>query len=186
MPVVKNPPASAGDARDVGLIPGLGRSPGIGNGNPLWYSCLENPMNREAWWATAHGITKNQTQVSTHALFIPSCLVDFYRSLHWHEWFGSEPMLFLQALKQPYPFQTILSLVWCSDLPVVSCHSWASLGSLSTQQRGFKFLLFFFIFKLYIIVLVLPNIKMNPPQVYMCSPSLLKSLQWFPIAHRLK
>ena len=77
VPVVKNPPASAGDVRDVGLIPGLGRSPGIGNGNPLWYSCLENPMNREAWWATAHGITKNQTQVSTHALFIPSCLVDF-------------------------------------------------------------------------------------------------------------
>ena len=137
---------SAYNAGDPGSIPGSGRSPGIGNGNPLWYSCLENPMNREAWWATAHGITKNQTQVSTHALFIPSCLVDFYRSLHWHEWFGSEPMLFLQALKQPYPFQTILSLVWCSDLPVVSCHSWASLGSLSTQQRGFKFLLFFFYF----------------------------------------
>ena len=50
--VVKNPPANAGDARDMGLIPGLRRSPGVGNGNPLQYSCLENPMDREAWWAT--------------------------------------------------------------------------------------------------------------------------------------
>ena len=45
----------------VGKIPGLGRSPGEGNGNPLLYSCLENPMDRGAWWATAHGVTKSQT-----------------------------------------------------------------------------------------------------------------------------
>ena len=50
--VVKNLPANAGDSRDMGLIPGLGRSSGVGNGNPLKYSCLENPMDREAWWAT--------------------------------------------------------------------------------------------------------------------------------------
>ena len=53
--VVKNPPANAGDLRDSGLIPGLGRSPGGGNGNPLQYSFLENPMDREAWWAAVHG-----------------------------------------------------------------------------------------------------------------------------------
>ena len=53
--VVKNPPASAGDVRDLGLIPGSGRSPGGGHGNPLQYSCLENPMDRGAWWATVHG-----------------------------------------------------------------------------------------------------------------------------------
>ena len=47
--VVKNPPASAGDIRDVGLIPGLGRSPGGGHGNLLQYSCLENPMDKGAW-----------------------------------------------------------------------------------------------------------------------------------------
>ena len=47
--VVKNPPANAGDAGDMGSIPGLGRSPGEGNGNPLQYSCWENPMDREAW-----------------------------------------------------------------------------------------------------------------------------------------
>ena len=50
--VKKNPPANAGDLRDSGSIPGLGRSPGEGHGNPLQYSCLEIPMDREAWWAT--------------------------------------------------------------------------------------------------------------------------------------
>ena len=58
VPVVKNPPASTGDIRDMGSIPGLGRSPGEGNGTPLQYSCLENPMDRGAWWATVHGVAK--------------------------------------------------------------------------------------------------------------------------------
>ena len=62
---VKNPPASAGDARDSGLIPGLGKSPGEGNGNPLQYSCLENSMDRGTWQATVHGVAKSQTQLST-------------------------------------------------------------------------------------------------------------------------
>ena len=53
-PVVKNPPASAGDTRDVGSIPESGRSAGGGHGNPLQFSCLENPMNRGAWQATFH------------------------------------------------------------------------------------------------------------------------------------
>ena len=55
---------SASNAEDPGLIPGLGRSPGEGNGNPLQYSCLENPMDREAWWATVHGVAKSQTRLS--------------------------------------------------------------------------------------------------------------------------
>ena len=63
---VKNPPANAGDTRDAGLIPGLGRSPGEGNGNPLQYSCLNNSMDRGVWWATVHGIPKNQTQLNHH------------------------------------------------------------------------------------------------------------------------
>ena len=54
--VVKNPPANAGDVRDTGLIPGSGRSPGGGHGNPLQYSCLENPMDRGAYQATVHSI----------------------------------------------------------------------------------------------------------------------------------
>ena len=53
--MVKNPPANAGD---LGSLPGLGRSPGEGNGNPLQYSCLENPKDRGAWWATVHGVAR--------------------------------------------------------------------------------------------------------------------------------
>ena len=59
--VGKNPPANSGDARDVSLVPGSGRSPGEGNDNPLQYSCLENPVDRGVWWATVHGVTKSQT-----------------------------------------------------------------------------------------------------------------------------
>ena len=62
--------ASACNAGDLGSIPGSGRSPRGGNGNPLQYSCLENPMDRGAWWATVHGVTKSQTRLSdfTHSL----------------------------------------------------------------------------------------------------------------------
>ena len=69
--VVKNLPANAGDIRDVGSVPGSGRSSGEGNGNPLQYSCLENPMDRGAWQATVLGVSKSQTQLkrlSTHML----------------------------------------------------------------------------------------------------------------------
>ena len=59
--MVKNPSANAGDIKDTGLIPGLGRSPGGGHGNPLQYFCLENPMDRGSWRAIAHRVAKNQT-----------------------------------------------------------------------------------------------------------------------------
>ena len=62
--VVKNSPVSAGDPRDVDLIPGSGRSPGGGHGNPLQYSCLGNPVDRGAWWATVHGVAKSWTGLS--------------------------------------------------------------------------------------------------------------------------
>ena len=68
--VIKNPPANARDTRDVGSVPRSGRSPVAGHGNPLQYSCLENPMDRGAWWATVHRVTKRQTWLSwlsTHA-----------------------------------------------------------------------------------------------------------------------
>ena len=65
--MVKNLPVSAGDIRDAGSIPGSGRHPGEENGNPLQYSCLENPMDRGARQATVHGVTKSQTQLSMHA-----------------------------------------------------------------------------------------------------------------------
>ena len=62
--VVKNPPANAGDTEDAGSIPGSGRSPGGGNGNPLQYSCMKNPMDRRAWWSTVYGMAKSQTWLS--------------------------------------------------------------------------------------------------------------------------
>ena len=68
--VVKNPPANAEDIRDVGSIPGLGKSPGEGNGYPLQYSCLENSMDRVAWQATVHRVAKSQTQLKRLSMLI--------------------------------------------------------------------------------------------------------------------
>ena len=61
--VVKNPPANAGDIRGASSIPGLGRSPGVGNSNPLQYPYLENSADRGAWWASVHRVAKSQTQL---------------------------------------------------------------------------------------------------------------------------
>ena len=61
--------ASAHNVGDLGLLPGPGRSPGEGNGNPLHYSCLENSMDGGAWWATVHGVAKSQTQLSNFTFF---------------------------------------------------------------------------------------------------------------------
>ena len=63
--VIKNLPANAGDTGDVSSIPWLGKSPGGGNGNPLQYSCLENPMNGGDWQVTVHGVSKSMTQLNT-------------------------------------------------------------------------------------------------------------------------
>ena len=62
--MVKNLPANTGDVEDAGSIPESGRSLGVGNGNPLQYSCLGNPMDRGVWWATVHGVTKSLIQHS--------------------------------------------------------------------------------------------------------------------------
>ena len=64
--MVKNLPANAGDTGDMGLIPGSGRSPRVGNGNPLQYSCLGNSMDRGALWAIVHGVAKWDTTEHTH------------------------------------------------------------------------------------------------------------------------
>ena len=63
--MVKNPPTNAGDRRDTGSIPGLGRSPGGEHGKPLQYSCLENPKDRGAWWATVHRVAEWDTTEAT-------------------------------------------------------------------------------------------------------------------------
>ena len=69
--LVKNPPADAGDTRNLGSIPGLGRSPGEGHSNPPQYSCLENSVDRGVWWATVHGVAElDMTEVTDHAHII--------------------------------------------------------------------------------------------------------------------
>ena len=65
--VVRNPLANEGATRDAGLIPRSGRPPGGGSGNPLQYSCLENPIDRGTWQATVHGVAKSQTRLSDEA-----------------------------------------------------------------------------------------------------------------------
>ena len=72
--VIKNPPANVGDTRDSGSITGSGRSPGGLHGNLLQDFCLENPMDRGAWWATVHGVTKNWTRLSVHTQYIHTSL----------------------------------------------------------------------------------------------------------------
>ena len=74
-------PAYAGD---LGSIPGSGRSPGEGSGNPLQYFCLENPMDRRAWWATVHGVAKSQTRLSNFTFTFTDCVafIELPNSLH--------------------------------------------------------------------------------------------------------
>ena len=89
---VKNLPASAGDIRDAGSIPGLGRSAGEGHGNPRQCSCLGNPTEREAWQATVHGVSKNQTRLKQLSMHMHTGLLtggilswnsDLWVSEHW-------------------------------------------------------------------------------------------------------
>ena len=70
--MVKNLPANAGDAGDMGSTPGLGRSPQVGNGKPLQYSCLENSMDRGGWRATVHGVAKSWTRQAGVFFFVPA------------------------------------------------------------------------------------------------------------------
>ena len=71
--MVKNLPAEAGDVRDVCSIPGSGRSPRGGNGNPLHYSCLVNPMDRGAWWAIVHRVEKSRTRLKPLSTYADTC-----------------------------------------------------------------------------------------------------------------
>ena len=79
-----NSKESACSAGDLGLVPGLGRFPGEGNGHPLQYSCLENSMDKGAWWATVNGVTKSQTQLSNYHLhFSLSCAAETNNTGSW-------------------------------------------------------------------------------------------------------
>ena len=101
--VVKNPPVNAGDIRDAGPTPLWGRCPGGGHDNPLQYSCLENPMDRGAWWATVHGVAKSRTrlkQLSTCTRSLHKALFGaFLFSLCLPTWLREELHNFLKSCR---------------------------------------------------------------------------------------
>ena len=113
--VVKNPPANAGD---LGSIPGWGKSPGGGNGNPLQYSCLETPMDQRAWWATAHWASKNQTRLT---------------------WLSTDADMQAHVLNMHFPDDCILTddcPLWEASLPICA-HSHVSHLSLCAWKYAF-------------------------------------------------
>ena len=115
--VVKNPPANAGDMRRVVSISGVGRSSGIGNGNPLQCACLENPMDRGAWQATVHGVAKSQTWLSDWA----------------HKNFSSFTLLYVKQITSGNLLSDAGSsnLVLCDNL-----ERWDGLGGGKEVQEG--------------------------------------------------
>ena len=151
--VVKNLPANAGDIRDAGLISGLGRSPGGGHGNPLQYSCLESPMDREAWWATVHQYSKSSTwlkQLSMHIIIsdvehICKCLlamcVSFGESLFWSS------VHFLTVLFDNLILSCVTSLYILVINPL-SVALFANIFSYSVDCLFFLFMVFFAVQKL--------------------------------------
>ena len=94
--MIKNLPANAGDRRDAGLIPGLGITPGGGHGNPLPYSCLENPMDRGAWQATVHRVAQSQTRLKRLSTHICQCrrrgLGPWLRNIPWRRKWQPTPV----------------------------------------------------------------------------------------------
>ena len=105
----KNPPANAGNIRDMGSIPGLGRSPGEGHGNPLQYSCLENPMDRGVWRAAVHRVAKsdmNEAAEHAHTLCGPE------KPLRWHKPFLLGPWKYC-TFKIPAPKGVIFPYFIC-------------------------------------------------------------------------
>ena len=108
--VVKNSPANAGDWKDMGLIPGSERSPRVGNGNPLQYSCLENSMNRGAWRATVHGIREsNTTEHVFHGINGPQLVYPF---IHWRASATTNSELFQIKLWRTFVDRFLLSILW--------------------------------------------------------------------------
>ena len=116
--MVKNAIAYAGDARDTGSIPRLGRFPGVGNVNLLWYSCLENSKDRRARWATVYGATKSQIWLSTHT--------------HTHTHTHTDPLRVMPVVPQPLqPAPQRTPWLWCEIIvliPPVVLHLPCSLG----------------------------------------------------------
>ena len=106
---------SACNAGDLGSIPGWGRSPGEGNGNPLQYSCLENPMDGGAWWATVHGVAKSWTRLSDFTFTLLYVYIHIYSLLHIYIYIYTYIYIWKEGIKEGmnihmYPFPFLLSI----------------------------------------------------------------------------
>ena len=155
--VIKNPPANAGDARDTGSVPGSGRSPGGGHGNPFQYSShgQRSLVGYSPWksWTQLKRLIRMHVVLSVPS--VPST----------ESWWTTSS---LSTCSPDHHERINAQCVFTAGMPF-----WLSLRiSYGHHSYDYTFYLFIYLFfKLYIIVLVLPNTKMNPPQVYMCSPS---------------
>ena len=130
--MVKNLPANAGDP---GSIPGLGRSLGEGHGNPFQYSCLGNPMDREAWWATVHGLAKSQVRLSnsTTNVVLVSGAQQSDSVTHIHESILFQTLFsfgLLQSIRQS-SLCYIVGPCWLSILNIVVCTCQSQTSNLS-------------------------------------------------------
>ena len=112
--MVKNPPANAGDAEDVCSTQGSGRSPGVGNGNPLHYSCLVKSIDRGAWWVTVHGVAKSNTSLKSLSTMHTQIYV--YTFMHTHT------CIFMHAHMHTHVcihMQSLLKLAWVHFGPFI-------------------------------------------------------------------
>ena len=137
------PPASARDVRDASLIPGSGRSPGGGHGNPLQYYCLENPMDRGAWWGTVHSVTQSQTwlkQLSMRAVnhkmhFSNYCFLRIYTQ-EWDCWiiWGWQRLKWLDSVTDL--MNVSLSKLWetAESRSLACCSPWGCKDDWATKQ----------------------------------------------------
>ena len=122
--VVKDLPVNAGDRKDAGSIPGLGRSSGVGNGNPLQYSCLENSVDRGAWWATVHGVAESSCSAASFIPLIVSLCISFSPLFHLLSSLPLSPFLpsFLFYLPSLFkPFNSCVVIMFCA----LNFHFWS-------------------------------------------------------------
>ena len=173
--IVKNPPAKAGNTGETVSIPESGRSLGEGNGNPLHYSCLENPMDEGAWWATVHGVTKSWTQLSKFMEFMDGYI-------------ASRPTFVPITLGHPHPVLRSLDMWTLTLLPSTTPEATPTPTNHRLSGRGVLYettcksvllnsrecqLLFFFPFSLSLIHSAPPPPSPRPPNPFLLCAFLL-------------